>query len=68
MICSSLDFLGHKRFEHLVELNQSLVFALKLVLAADIAMMTALTSTTVGQAPDKSCIKPTNAFFTNSES
>lgn len=35
MIRSSCDHWGHKKFEHLVELNQSLVFALKLVLAAD---------------------------------
>ena len=68
VICSTRDHRRHKWLEnYLVELNQSLVFALEIVLVADTVTMTALTSTSIGQVFDKSSIKPTNALFTGSE-
>lgn len=68
MIRSTQDLRFHKRFEHyLVELNQSSVFALELALVADTVIIKALTSTSVGQAFDKSSIKLINPFFTGSE-
>lgn len=50
----------------MVELNQSFVFVLELVLVADIVVIKALTSISVGQAFDKSSIKLINPFFKGS--
>ena len=51
----------------MVELNQSFIFALELVLIADSVIIKALTSTSVGQAFDKSSIKLINSLFTGFE-